>query len=79
MYSIAFHENCRFVTLIGGPLRTIGECLQQISRLTDSVDVTEIDGFVGCQWNRNGTVCHLFVVNEMGIPVKESPAQKEDA
>lgn len=78
MYSISFHENGRFITCIGGPLRTIGECLQQISKLTDSVDVTETEGFVGCKWNRNGTACHLLVVNEMGIPVKESPAQKED-
>lgn len=78
MYYISFHENRRFCTNIGGPLRTIGECLQQIAKLTESVDVTPVDGFVGCRWSRNGTECHLLVVNEMGIPVKESPAEKED-
>ena len=78
MYSISFYENGKFVTLIGGPLRTIGECLQQISKLTDSVDVIETEGYVGCKWNRNGTACNLLVVNEFGIPVRESPAQNED-
>ncbi len=78
MYFISFHENHKFCTNIGGPILTIGECLRQISKLTEAVDVTPVDGFVGCRWDRNGTECHLMVVNEMGLPIMESPTEKEE-
>ena len=66
MYHIVFQENGRFVTEIGGPLRTLAEAVEQISKLSEGTGCSPIDGIVGCKWVRGGvTTCDLFVVNDL--------------
>lgn len=71
MYEIRLIENGRFVTAVGGPLRTLSDALSQIDSLCKDADTEALVDYVGCKWTRGGdTICALVVVNELGIPVE---------
>lgn len=77
MYTINYVEDGRFITTIGGPVRTIAECTTQIDKFVERSDRRPLESHVGCRWDRNGVTCILYVVDEIGcpIPIKE----QEDA
>lgn len=78
MYNIAFYENGKFCTLIGGRLKTLQECINQLRVLTENTDATQTDTIVGCKWNRGGVHCCLIVINEFGTPIFATDEKKED-
>lgn len=77
MYTINYVEDGRFITAIGGPVRTIAECSAQIDKLATRAGTRPLESHVGCRWDRNGVTCILYVTNELGLPI--SIKEQEDA
>lgn len=71
MYQIRYIEDGHFKTVIGGPVRTLGEAVEQVISLCEGNGNEELEDYVGCSWVRGGDVtCVLLVCNEFGIPIK---------
>ena len=77
MYTINYVEDGRFITTIGGPVRTIAECQAQIDRLATRAGTRPLESHVGCRWERNGVTCSLYVIDDFGFPI--SIKEQEDA
>lgn len=70
MYSILFYENGRFLTQMGGPVGTLPEALEQTKRLASGLGATELEGYFGYKFDRNGTPCAILVADRWGVPLK---------
>ena len=77
MYTIFYVEDGRFITTIGGPVRTIAECSAQIEKLATRAGTRPLESSVGCRWDRNGVTCILYVADDFGLPI--STKEQEDA
>ncbi len=77
MYTINYVEDGRFITTIGGPVRTIAECQAQINKLTENTARAQLNSIIGCRWERNGVTCSLYVIDDFGFPI--SIKEQEDA
>lgn len=71
MYNIAFYENGRFLTKLGGPVNTLPEALEQTKRFAASLDGKELDAFFGFGFFRNDTPCAIVVLDRWGIPIQK--------
>ena len=69
MYNIAFYENGRFLTQLGGPVNTLPEALEQTKRFAASLGGNELDAFYGFGFFRNDTPCAIVVLDRWGIPI----------
>lgn len=71
MYQIRYIEDGNFKTVIGGPIDTLSEALEQVKSLCAGNGNKELQDYVGCSWVRGGNVtCILLVCNEFGLPIK---------
>ena len=70
MYSIAFYENGRFCTNLGGPVGTLTEALSQMRSLLSDIEHEELRDYLGYKYNRSGTPCALLVFDEFGSLIK---------
>lgn len=70
MYSLLFFENSRFLTQVGGPVNTLPEALEQVCTLKAGLDATDLEGYFGFKYDRNGTPCALLVADRWGMPLK---------
>ena len=77
MYTINYVEDGRFITTIGGPVRTIAECQAQINKLTENTARAQLNSIIGCRGERNGVTCSLYVIYDFGFPI--SIKEQEDA
>ena len=69
MYNIAFYEEGRFCTNIGGPVNTLPEALEQMKKVATSVKAEELPGCSGYKFDRAGTTCALIITNKWGLPI----------
>lgn len=71
MYNIAFYENGRFLTTLGGPVNTLPEALEQTKRFASRMDGKELDAFFGFGFFRNDTPCAIVVLDRWGMPIQK--------
>jgi hypothetical protein len=71
MYSIAFYENGRYLTQLGGLVDTLTEALEQTRRFAASLDAKELDAFFGFGFFRNDTPCAIVVLDRWGMPIQK--------
>ena len=69
MYNIAFYEDGRFSTNIGGPVKTLPEALEQMKRLAAGLKADELQGYLGYKFDRCGTPCAIILFDRFGMPV----------
>lgn len=71
MYQVRFYEDGRFVTDLGGYVRTLSEAISQIEKIGRGTDAQKLEDIVGVRWLRAGiTPCHMLVVDEFGNFIK---------
>lgn len=68
MYNIAFYEDGRFSTNIGGPINTLPEALEQMKRLASCLKAEELPGYFGYKFDRGGTPCAIIIADRWGLP-----------
>lgn len=69
MYNIAFFENGRFSTNVGGPVKTLPEALEQMKCLASGLKAEELPGYIGYKFDRGGTPCAIIVADRWGMPL----------
>lgn len=69
MYNIAFYEDGRFCTNLGGPVDTLQEALEQMKRLASSLKAEELHYVFGYKFDRYGTPCAIILYDRWGMPV----------
>lgn len=69
MYNIAFYENGRFLTNLGGPVNTLPEALEQTKRFAASLKAVELTEYFGYKFDRGGTPCAIIITDRWGFPL----------
>jgi hypothetical protein len=70
MYNITLYENGIFCTNIGGEVPTLTEAIEQIKRISATLNAEELDGYFGYKFDRAGTTCALIVTDRWNFPIK---------
>lgn len=70
MYNITLYENGIFCTNIGGEVPTLPEAIEQIKRISATLNAEELDGYFGYKFDRAGTTCALIVTDRWNFPIK---------
>lgn len=76
MYNIAFYENGRFCTNVGGPVNTLPEALEQMKRLASGLKAEELPGYFGYKFDRGGTPCAIIIADRWGLPLVNVEEEK---
>ena len=69
MYRIALYEEGRFCTEIGGSLSTLPEAIDQIRKISSTLNAQELSDYFGVKFDRAGTSCALIVIDRWYYPI----------
>lgn len=69
MYSIALYERGYFCTVIGAPVPTLPEAIEQIRKVASTLHAEELNGYFGYRFDRAGTECQIVILDRWARPV----------
>lgn len=75
MYHITLYEGGRFCSHIGGAVETLPEAINQLKRVSATLQATELDEYFGVKFDRSGTTCALLVTDRWEVPVRNIPEE----
>ena len=69
MYSIALYERGYFCTVIGAPVPTLPEAVEQLKITAKTLKAEELNGYFGYRFDRAGTECQIVILDRWALPV----------
>lgn len=77
MYNIALFEEGRFCTHIGGAVATLPEAIEQLKRISATLQAEELEDLLGYKFDRAGTICAIVVMDRWGFPIRNDKNKEE--
>lgn len=71
MYHITLYEGGRFCSHIGGAVDTLPEAIDQLKRVSATLQATELEEYFGVKFDRAGTICALLVTDRWECPIRQ--------